>query len=186
VVYKDEGKTIAKIVSVIELLQAMLAVVLKRPDDARARPRDYIKEDDKYAQIFGEDTFDLTVYLKSVSLYRRVTGFLAGGGLNLDVGHQRNIKFYLAMYVAATATKNAYVPPDKLLALDITKLDDNIIADCYARVWKRYQQLAKKLATNGDIDFDSLAKGPHLLRAVNRELKRRLTPRRKKAAGSTS
>ena len=38
--YKDEGKPIAKIVSVMELLQAMLAIALRRPDDARARPRD--------------------------------------------------------------------------------------------------------------------------------------------------
>jgi hypothetical protein len=184
--YKDEGKPIAKIVAVIELLQAMLAVVLRRPDDARARPRDYIKEDEKYGQIFGEDEFDLTVYLKCVSLYRRVAAFLAGNGLNLDIGHQRNLKFYLAMYVAAAATKNAYVPPDKLLTIDITKLDNDLVADCYTRVWKQYQQLANKFASNGDIDYDSLAKGPHLLRALNTELKRRLTPRKKKkVAGAT-
>lgn len=185
--YKDEGKPIAKIVPVIELLQAMLAVVLKRPDDARARPRDYIKEDEKYAQIFGEDRFDLTVYLKCVSLHRRVASFLATRELDLDIGHQRNLKFYLAMYVAAALTKSAYAPPDKLLSIDLQKLDNGLIAECYQRVSKKYHELAKKFATNGEKDYDSLAKGPHLLRALNTELKRRFTPRRKKkAAGSTA
>ncbi len=185
--YKDEGKPIAKIVAVIELLQAMLAVVLKRPDDARARPRDYIKEDEKYAQIFGEDRFDLTVYLKCVFLYRRVASFLAAKDLDLDIGHQRNLKFYLAMYVAAAATKHAYAPPDKLLTIDITKLENGLIGDCYQRIWKQYQELAKKYASNGEKDYDSLAKGPHLLRTLNTELKRRFTPRKKKqAAGSTA
>jgi hypothetical protein len=185
--YKDEGKPIAKIVAVIELLQAMLAIKLMRPDDARARPRDYIKEDDKYAGIFGEDKFDLTIYLKCVLLYRRVESFLISDALGLDIGHQRNLKFYLAMYVAAAQMKHAYIPPDKLLILDLTKLDDTFIADCHTRLWKQYQKLAGKFATNGEYDYDSLAKGPHLLKAVQTELRRRFTPRiKKKVAGAAS
>src|ERR1700687_4326730 len=176
--YKDEGKPIAKIVAVTELLQTMLAVVLRRPDAARARPRDYIKEDEKYAEIFGEDRFNLTVYLKCVSLYRRVSSFLAGSDLSLDIGHQRNLKFYLTMYVAAAATKSAYVPPDKLLTIDVPNLDNELIGDCHARVWKQYQTLARKLASNGQKDYDSLAKGPNLLKALNTELRRRFTPRK--------
>ena len=178
--YKDEGKPIAKIVAVIELLQAMLAIKLMRPDAARARPRDYIKEDDKYSEIFGEDKFDLTIYLKCVLLYRRVESFLAGDQLGLDIGHQRNLKFYLAMYVAAAGVKHAYVPPDKLLGLDLAKLDDGPINDCYKRLWKQYQKLAERFAINGNYDYDSLAKGPHLMKAVQTELRRRFAPRIKK------
>jgi AIPR protein len=175
--YKDEGKPIAKIVSVIELLQAMLAIVLKRPDDARARPRDYIREDDKYSQIFGDDQFDLTIFLKCVLLHRRVESFLTSDNLNLDIGHQRNLKFYLSMYVAAAQTKHAYAPPDKLLVIDVGKLEDELVSDCYERLWRKYQKLAEKFASNGEYDYDSLAKGPYLLKAVQTELRRRFTPR---------
>ena len=185
--YKDEGKPIAKIVAVIELLQAMLAVVLKRPDDARARPRDYIREDEKYAQIFGDDQFDLTIFLKCVLLYRRVDAFLAGDQLKLDIGHQRNLKFYLAMYVAAAAIKHAYVPPDKLLTLDITQLEDPLFQDCYKRLWKLYERLVKRFSANGEYDYDSLAKGPHLLKAVQAELNRRfMTSDKNKSVGAAS
>ncbi len=180
--YKDLGKPIAKIVPVVELLQAMLAVVLNRPNDARARPRDYIKEDDKYAQIFGEETFDLTVYLKSVRILRLVTKFLSSPDLDLDIGHQRNLMFYLGMYVAAAATKNAYPAPGKLLTHDPTKLDNALISDCHQRIWKKYQELAEKFAADGEKDYDALAKGPLLLRALNTELRRRFTPRNKKKA----
>jgi hypothetical protein len=178
--YKDEGKPIAKIVAVVELLQAMLALVLKRPDAARGRPRDYIKEDDKYSQIFGEDKFDLTLYLRCVLLYRRTASFLAAKELDLDIGHQRNLKFYLAMYVGASATKHAYAPPNRLLAIDPAKLDNSLISDCYGRVWKQYEKLGEKLSNNGEVDYDSLAKGPNLLKAINTELKRRFTPHKKK------
>jgi hypothetical protein len=180
--YKDEGKPIAKIVAVIEVLQSMLAVVLKRPDEARARPRDYIKDDDKYRQIFGEDEFDLTVYLKAVQLYRRIAKFLSDEALGLDIGHQRNLKFYLSLYVAAAATKSPYVPPDKLLSLDLNKLEDDLIADCHKRLWKKYEELARKFAVDDQDDYDSLAKGPNLLRALNTELKRRYAPRNRAPA----
>jgi AIPR protein len=178
--YKDQGKPIAKIVPVIELLQAILAIMLKRPDEARARPRDYIKDDDKYEQVFGGNQFDLGLYLKSILLYRRVASFLARKDVDLDATHQRNLRFYLAMYVAAAATKHAYAPPHKLLALDENKVDEALLMDCYNRVMKQYNRLARKLAQTGDLDWDQLAKGPIMLRAINTELKRRFTPKKKK------
>ena len=53
--YRDQGKPVEQIVSVVDVLQAMLAVVLRRPDDARARPRNYFKNNDLYASVFGKD-----------------------------------------------------------------------------------------------------------------------------------
>ena len=179
--YKDQGKPIAKIIPVIELLQAMLAIALMRPDDARARPRDYIKDDAKYGKVFGDNQFNLGVYLKCILLHRRIAPFLAGKELNLDSTHQRNLKFYLAMYVAAAATKHAYVTPSELLKLDVDQLDDAFVNDCYKRVADQYNALAKKLAKDGELDFDQLAKGPTLLRALNTQLKRRFSPRKKKS-----
>ena len=70
--YKDEGKPIDQIVSVLELLQAVLAIVLKRPDDARARPRKYMRDDRLYTAVFGQQAFSLPVYLKSVLLQRKI------------------------------------------------------------------------------------------------------------------
>jgi hypothetical protein len=176
--YKDQGKPIQKIVPVIELLQATLAIALKRPDDARARPRDYIKDDDKYEEVFGEDKFNLGIYLKRILLYRHIETFLQREDVNLDSSHQRNIKFYLAMYVAAAATKNPYVPPNKLLTLEVDKVDENLIADCYGRIMTQYNQLARKLAGDGELDFDQLAKGPSMLRALTTQLKRRFVTRK--------
>ena len=129
----------------------------------------------------------IQVYLKCVLLNRRVESFLTSDALNLDIGHQRNLKFYLAMYVAAAQMKHAYVPPDNLITLDIMKLEDTFITHCYERLWKQYQKLAERFVTNGESDYDSLAKGPHLLKAVQTELRRRFTPRKKKKiAAATS
>jgi len=95
----------------------------------------------------------------------------------LEIGHQRNLKFYLAMYVAAAAVRHAHIPPDKLLSLDVQRIENGFILDCYKRLWKRYQNLAEKHESSGEDDYDSLAKGPHLLKSVHSELKRRFAIR---------
>ncbi|WP_374975030.1 AIPR family protein [Microbacterium trichothecenolyticum] len=51
--YKNIGKPRAKIVGVRALTQAMLAVTLGRPDDARARPGDYLGDDKQYSIVFN-------------------------------------------------------------------------------------------------------------------------------------
>lgn len=180
--YKDEGKPIAQIVSVIEVLQAMLSVVLRKPDDARARPRNYVKDDKKYTSIFGEDAFELTVYLKSTQIVRRVEEFL--DSLSLELVHYRNMKFYLCMYAACVKTGSAYVPPGELLKIDPSSLSPKFLQDCYDRIWKHYQRLAEKASTNGERDYDSLAKGPDLLKALEAELQKKLS--KKTAAARTA
>ncbi|PYT53628.1 MAG: hypothetical protein DMG43_08480 [Acidobacteria bacterium] len=178
--YKDEGKPITQIVSVIEVLQAMLSVVLQKPDDARARPRNYFKDDNKYTSIFGEDVYDLTVYLKSTELVRKVEEFL--DTLDLELIHQRNLKFYLAMYAACMKTGSAYCPPGELLKLDLSSLAPELLKDSYERVWGHYQRLADKYSVNGERDYDSLAKGPNLLKALSSDLKKRLRKKIRKSA----
>jgi hypothetical protein len=185
--YKDQGKPIVKIVPVIELLQAMLSIALKRPNDARARPRDYIKNDNQYEEVFGNGRFGLMVYLQCALLYRQVETFLDGQSSNLSGSHRRNIKFYLAMYVAAAATKDAHIPPDKLLRVNVSQLNGGLISDSCVRVLKRYEKIAERYHTPlGGWDFDQMAKGPELLKAICGDLKRRFPIRKKKAKRGTS
>ena len=45
--YRDQGKAVRKIISANSVAQAVISILLQRPDDARARPGDYFKEDAK-------------------------------------------------------------------------------------------------------------------------------------------
>src|SRR5262245_17804640 len=51
--YKDQGRPIKKIVSVNAVAQAVISIMLQRPDDARARPGDYFKDENRYRSIFA-------------------------------------------------------------------------------------------------------------------------------------
>lgn len=135
--YKDQGKEIGKIVSILELVQAVVAIVLKKPSDARGRPRDYVAKDQKRWNVFGPDDyrppeqlplmpseapFDLRVYLNSVLIQRRVDEFLRGQ--RLDNTQFRNLRFYVGRYASAALANNAHCPLKELAEADISRLTD--------------------------------------------------------------
>ena len=111
---------------------------------------------------------------------------LSSASLGLDIIHQRNLKFYLAMYVACAETKDAYVSPGKILTIDVPGITEASVKDCFDRVWKKYE--IAEVDTDADAsDYDQLAKGPNLLKVLNTELRRRFTKRKpRKAAGATT
>ena len=178
--YRDQGKPVAQIVSVVELVQALLAVVLRRPDQARGRPRDYIKKDDLYGSVFSKDKHDLNIYLKAMQIVRSINEFL--DTLNLETVHRRNLPYYLSMYATCAKIGNAFAPPHEILKLDVATLSTDFLTDCNTRVRKLYDKLAEKHAVNGEKDYDALAKGQgqFLLKAINSELKRRFHSKKAK------
>ena len=182
--YKDQGEPVSQIVSVVEALQAMLSVVLLRPDAARGRPRDYFKYDAQYESVFGNEDkdyepYDLNLYLKSTLIMRRVEEFLEE--LDIEPILRRNIVFYVAMAAVCIKTGSAYAPPDKILKLDIASLTGEFLTECYESVRARFEALAEKtaMATDGETDYDALAKSPNFLRVLNTYLKRRLANRKR-------
>jgi hypothetical protein len=81
----------------------MLSVVHRRPDEARGRPRDYVKKDNQYNSIFGKDTYDLNVYLKSIQIMRLISDFL--DSLVLETVHRRNLTHWLTTYVTCATVR---------------------------------------------------------------------------------
>jgi len=150
------------------------------PDEARGRPRDYVKKDDPYNSIFGKSKYDLNVYLKSIQIVSRVDEFLKT--LGLDTVDRRNLPYWLCMYATCAKAGSAYAPPGEILKLDVSTLTDSFLKDCYERVRKQYDKLAEKYEANGERDYDALAKGQggHLLKAIGTELKKRFNAKKKK------
>jgi len=69
--YKNLGKEPARIVSISFMAQAVMSIVLKQPDTARARPSTVIKKDDDYRRVFNEE-IGMEVYLLSARTMKRV------------------------------------------------------------------------------------------------------------------
>jgi len=139
--YRDQSKPISQIVTVPELIPAVIAIMTDRQDDARGRPKDYVQDKAKRWSLFGHDDYDdtdimvdpevvsnppfnISVYLNCVLLVRRIDEFLGTPKLRLDAEAKRNIRFYLAKYSACSAINNAHCPPNEIAQMKINTITD--------------------------------------------------------------
>lgn len=166
--YRDQGKAIAKIISVNTVTQAIISVLLQKPNDARARPGDYFKSDEKYRQVYGEGKYPLQIYVTCVQLMAAVENFLQRQ--NVERGDIKNLKFYVAAILTRELCQLAHPNALKIIQSipDVTQIDEAVIESCYKHVLRPYIKLAEKL------DRDTVARGTEMLKQLDRLSRRRL------------
>ena len=100
--YRRLRKPIADIVSIKALAQAVMAVFLQRPDDARGRPKSLLTDKDVYGKLF-DDSHNRDLFVACISLDRQVDAFLDDAvidGAKLTRDERRNIRYYMDALVA--------------------------------------------------------------------------------------
>lgn len=157
--YKDLGKPAAKIVSTTELTQAVLALFNHRPDDARARPADYLKHDGPYNKVFSKQT-PVDLYLACVLIVRLVSSAIKNK--SSDRGERFNLVFYVSYAYAALCSQNLRPNAENILGIGTQAIDASIFDQC----WKLcHSEFVARGAT------DSVAKGSELLPAIEGRIK---------------
>ena len=160
--HKDEGKPVARIVSREEIIQAVVAIILQRPDDARARPSKYIDNDDEYESVFGENVLPLSVYVYCVRIVRNIEQFLRAK--SLDRAKIKDIKFYVGTYLVCHILQNPEPSPELVLSINPDEIEQDALLNSYKPVERKYRELG------GD---DVVAKGPKLVKSVKRMVRLR-------------
>ncbi|BAS32099.1 AIPR family protein [Dehalococcoides mccartyi] len=125
--YKNLGKPIAKIISITYLAQSVIAILLRRPNDARARPSSLLKNDSDYDQIFGGEP-NFTLYLKCIQIMKQIESFLSDKGFNSNDIY--NYKYHLGMYSSLLLANNPEATSDDIAALNIDTFTDSILENC--------------------------------------------------------
>ena len=164
--YRDQGKPIRKIVSVNAVTQAVISILLQRPDDARGRPGDYFKDDARYESAFANFKIPVAAYLFCIQIMQRVEQFLAKKAV--ESTDAKNLKFYVAALLGRELTGIPIPVYEKFPA--VAKIDETSIAAAYDRVQKIYAQLSK------GSDKDSVARGTLMLKKITDQWKRRHGP----------
>lgn len=153
--YRDQGCAAAAIVSVTELVQALVAIVQARPDTARARPSDYINRNVEYKRLFGPNQIPLPAYYKCVTIVRAIDAYFQKR--RTDKGLQRNFKYYVAYVLSVHLTGRMHPSPDEIVEIDSENITEQAISRAYQLVEPRYKVL---LTTDSS---DGVAKGTQLL-----------------------
>ena len=153
--YKNEGKPVEKIVGISTLAQGVMAVLLQRPDTARARPSSLLKSDDDYDQVFDESR-DIAVYRVVVDIVKAVDSYLRTRD-DLSAKDRTNLRFYIAMYWATRLTGKVQPTAGDLSAVALSAMTEESLKQAVDKVFEVYVSVGRN---------DDSAKGPALLGAV--------------------
>ncbi|WP_321965220.1 AIPR family protein [Paraburkholderia sp. J7] len=157
--YKNEGRSVDQIVSISLMAQAVMSILLQRPDDARARPSSLLKKDEDYAKVFST-AMPIGLYRVAAVIVKRVFNALRPR-TDLDAQGRNNLLFYVSMRVAALAVGSAAPAPADVASLDISLIDDDAIAQSIEIVKNMFDSLG------GD---DQVAKGSQLVEKLKAEI----------------
>lgn len=152
-------RPIAKIVSIPVLGQAVIAILLRRPADARARPGTLLNNNEQYGEIFNE-SFGTDFYAACILLDRQVNNYVSKMDIEKDV--KAHIRYYVTFLVAchiAKTPKPTAVSMTSAFPLIKDGIDVEIISNMAVKVIEEYLRLG------GD---DKVAKGTDLQDALIR------------------
>lgn len=153
--YKNQGKPIAKIISIAYMAQSMMAITLLQPNNARARPSTLINSNSEYKKIFSLD-IPINVYLKVVQIMKAVENFLKSEQnlIYLDRKAITNIRYYVAMVVAINLVQSKSDIINLLSKIPTIQISDQILQAATIIVHRNYNNLGSS---------DQVAKGSKLL-----------------------
>lgn len=165
--YKNEGRPLERVVSISLMAQAVMAIALQRPNDARARPSSLLKSQPDYDKLFS-GTLPIGLYRVCAELVKKTEAFLRADP-TLEVKDRTNLRFYVAMVVAAFATEVATPTVEQLATLNVaTAVSNAVLTSGYSTVKALYDAAGAS---------DQIAKGPTLLDAVLKALRTKLPPK---------
>jgi len=152
--YKNIGKPRGKIVSVKALTQAVLAIVLAKPDDARARPGDYLSDDAQYEKVFN-DHAKVEIYPWAIRAQKLVDGFLLATP-GMTTSERNDSRFLVSSDIVAR--KLGYLPSAAEHVLALGEVEEVVTAEEVDASLADLRKAFEREMKNTDSARDRLAK----------------------------
>lgn len=156
---KNLGRPVEKIISISSLAQAVMAMALQRPDDARARPSTLLKKDEDYKRLFSTE-HPIEIYFVAAKLIKAVQSNLRSRD-DLVQKDRTNLLFYIAMHLAAALVKKAEPAINELANIKTEAITDEALQTSFQNVKAIYDELGAS---------DQVAKGAQFLARLKQNL----------------
>ena len=163
--YRNQGRSPEEIVTLPYLGQAVMAVLLQKPDFARARPSTLLDDENDYRSVFDAEV-DLAFYANAARIMKAV---------DLHIStiptpgrfRARNFRFHIAMYVVMRHFGRKDVPAQAIASLSAATIDDLDIVNA----WRRIETYVDNWHTGRDWSDDKTAKNADFRRDVRRRVR---------------
>lgn len=151
--YKNQKKPKSKVISIAYLSQAVMSIILRKPNYARARPSTLLNKDEDYRRVFNQN-YPVEVYYACLLLLKRCESFLRKEEYHLSSKDINNYKFHLAMMSSIALTKKEHPTVEDMRLLNENSLNEDTLSNCFNILKEKYT------IHGGD---DAAAKGPGLV-----------------------
>lgn len=154
--YKNLGKQVDKIISIPYLAQAVMAVVLCEPHNARSKPSSLIKRDVDYKRVF-DNSFKLGMYLFCAKIIKTIDMFIRSYANDYSVHIKSNLKYHLAMLLMFKILKKTKYVSKEIESLESFELDAT--SDMLNQALSELVQIAQKYSVSqGNQPINTIAK----------------------------
>lgn len=140
--YKNQGMPVSKIISISYMAQAMMSIMMLKPDSARARPSTLINSDMEYKKIFSLDK-PIDIYLKAIQIMKATETYLKPENCETQLERKTitNIKFYVAMIASIKIAGSSQQIEKKLSELPNVELSNEILSNSLQMVLDNFNEL---------------------------------------------
>lgn len=170
--YKNLGKPSNKIITISNLAQAVTAIVLREPDNARARPASLLKDDITYRKIF-DPNYPIELFLTCAKTMRLISDFLRTRKGQPEPITRLNIQFHLATFATYRLLGRSSARPEQLQALELDDMNSEFLRECYDEVRALFEQLRQP----DNDSYDKIAKSPKSTQVLQARLEQVATVR---------
>lgn len=160
--YKNTGKPGDRIVSIGGLGQAVTAIGLSRPNDARARPTTLLNKPADYKEIFNQQV-NLHVYLWLAKIQRLIDSIMLNES---DPYLRTNLRFHVSCYLVTKKLGFRIYSPKQLRESAETPFETD--SSSVLTAVKIIEKIANELASDQETDWslDRVAKSKQFADAV--------------------
>ncbi len=152
--YRNQGERVRDIVSISYVGQAVMSIVLRRPDTARARPSSLLKHEGDYNAVFSP-TYPIGLFYVCTEAVRRVERWFRTPESSVGRKDWTNLRFYVALHAMSQVVNVR--DPGQVARMDVGDLTSEVIGESADAVMWEYLELG---------GTDKVAKGPGLRNVV--------------------
>lgn len=183
--FDEASKPTGQIITFSYLMKALMAILLRAPDQARGRPDMFGEKE--YKRLF-QDSYKPELYAGAALLMKRVDEFLGAHSPAIETRDLTNLKYYVAMYAGCRLSKSSEPTASKIGQIGIAEATDVLLEKCLGIVNGEYRKLIKQKPADQveDNDPDQIAKGTQLAIKLRAKIAREFPPhRRMRKVGAT-
>ena len=143
--YRNEGKPRARIIGIAEMAQSTMSMLLQRPNDARARPSNLIRDDKDYAKLFNSE-YQIKIYSVIGECKKHVDWWLKNKS-GLASADRNNTVFHVLTRLTVLLTGKPSPNADDIAQLTI----DAHIFDKIEQAFKEVHAIYVELGSNATV-----------------------------------